>query len=253
MKINQTSKLIFFILAVICSNSIFAQSDFLPQQKKYARVRTAIKEKEQILTENLRKNGLAMDNVHILIAAYKAEEKLEIYAKKKSETVYKLIALYDVCESSGVLGPKRRQGDRQVPEGFYKIDRFNPSSNFYLSLGINYPNQSDRKKSNFSNLGGDIFIHGDCVTIGCLPMTNDKIKEIYLYTVFARDNGQTDIPVYIFPFRMTDSNFQTYKKKYSQNQSLIDFWGNLKIGYEKFVSDKKALKITVNPSGDYQF
>ena len=251
--IERTGKLIFSILTIICCNSVFAQPDFLSQQKKYARVRTAITEKEQSLTENLHKNGLTTDNVHILIVAYKAEKQMEIYAKKKNETIYKLIALYNVCASSGEPGPKRKQGDGQVPEGFYKIDRFNPTSNFYLSLGINYPNQSDRKKSNASNLGGDIFIHGSCVTIGCLPMTDDKIKEIYLYAVFARNNGQNDIPVYIFPFCMTDANFQIYKNRYTQNQELIDFWTHLKIGYDKFVSEKKALKETVDKSGNYQF
>jgi len=252
-KITLTIKLIFFVLAIICCNSVFAQQDFLSQQKKYARVRTAITDKEQSLVENLRKNGLTTNNVHILIVAYKAEKQLEIYAKKKNEIDYKLISTYNVCASSGELGPKRKQGDGQIPEGFYKIDRFNPSSNFYLSLGVNYPNQSDRKKSNASNLGGDIFIHGSCVTIGCLPMTDDKIKEIYLYAVFARNNGQSDIPVYIFPFRMTDTNFQTYQNRHTRNQELIDFWTNLKIGYDKFILEKKALKVSVDNSGNYQF
>ena len=245
--------IIFLFFSMICCHSLFAQNDFLSEQRKYARVRTAIAEKEQSLVENLRKNGLTTGDVHILIMAYKAENLLEIYAKKKSETVYKKIVQYDVCASSGELGPKRQSGDRQIPEGFYKIDRFNPTSAFYLSLGINYPNSSDRKKSNASDLGGDIFIHGDCVTIGCLPMTDDKIKEIYLYAVFARNNGQNEIPVYIFPFRMTDANFQTYQNQYSQNQELIDFWTNLKIGYDKFVVEKKALKITVDKSGNYQY
>ena len=91
-KITLTIKLIFFVLAIICCNSVFAQQDFLSQQKKYARVRTAITDKEQSLVENLRKNGLTTNNVHILIVAYKAEKQLEIYAKKKSETVFKLIS-----------------------------------------------------------------------------------------------------------------------------------------------------------------
>ncbi len=249
----RTSKLVIFILTIICCNSVLAQQNFLSQQKQYARVRTALTDKEQNLIENLRKNGLATNDVNILIAAYKAEEQLEVYAKKKNETVYKLIAVYDVCASSGTLGPKRKSGDRQVPEGFYKIDRFNPISNFYLSLGINYPNQSDRKKSNASNSGGDIFIHGSCVTIGCLPMTDDKIKEIYLYAVFAHNNGQNNIPVYIFPFRMTDANFQEYKNNNIQNQELINFWANLKTGYDKFVSEKKVLNEKVDKSGNYQF
>jgi len=252
-KIARTIKLLFLALTIICCNSVCAQQDFLSQQKEHTRVRTAIIEKEQLLDENLRKNGLTTDNVHILIVAYKAEKQLEIYAKKKNETVYKFISTYNVCASSGELGPKRKLGDGQVPEGFYKIDRFNPSSNFYLSLGISYPNQSDRKKSNASNLGGDIFIHGSCVTIGCLPMTDDKIKEIYLYAVFARNNGQSDIPVYIFPFRMTDTNFQTYQNQHTRNRELLDFWANLKIGYDKFVLEKKALSVSVDNLGNYQF
>ena len=254
-KVNKwTCRYIILILTIICCNDgVFAQQDFLSQQKQYARVKTAITEKEQSIAETLRKNGLSTDNVHILIVAYKAEKQLEIYAKKKNETTYKLISVYDICASSGELGPKRIQGDGQIPEGFYKIDRFNPASSFYLSLGINYPNQSDRKKSNASNLGGDIFIHGSCVTIGCLPMTDDKIKEIYLYAIFARSNGQNNIPVYIFPFRMTENNFQTYKKQYSKNQGLIDFWTNLKSGYDKFIIEKKSLNETVDRTGNYQF
>jgi len=250
-----TSKRFFLLFGILLFSlgKITAQQDFLSQQKKFTRVRTAISEKEQGIVDNLRKNELTSSNVHILIVAYKAENHLEIYAKKKTEAIYKLIAVYDVCASSGELGPKRAQGDRQVPEGFYKIDRFNPTSNFYLSLGINYPNQSDRKKSNATKLGGDIFIHGSCVTIGCLPMTDDKIKEIYLYAIFARNNGQNNIPVYIFPFRMTDSNFQNYKKQYAQNQRLIDFWTNLKEGYDRFVLERKSLNVTVDKSGDYQF
>jgi murein L,D-transpeptidase YafK len=249
----RTHKFIIFTLSMLCTNCIFAQQDFLSQQKRYARVRTAIAEKENIIAENLRKNGLTADNVHILIVAYKAEKQLEIFAKTKNQTSYKLIADYRICASSGNLGPKRKSGDNQVPEGFYKIDRFNPASNFYLSLGINYPNQSDRKKSTASNLGGDIFIHGSCVTIGCLPMTDDKIKEIYLYAVYARNNGQSDIPVYIFPFRMTDRNFRTYRNRYARNSEMIDFWTNLKAGYDKFAAEKQELKVTVDNSGNYQF
>jgi murein L,D-transpeptidase YafK len=151
------------------------------------------------------------------------------------------------------LGPKREEGDYQVPEGFYYIDRFNPASSYYLSLGINYPNLSDRRKSTATNPGGDIFIHGSCVTIGCIPMTDDKIKEIYLYAINAKNNGQNKIQVYIFPFRMTDQNFNRFRKEYSNNTGLIDFWTNLKTGYDKFEKYKKELDISVNDAGDYVF
>ena len=229
------------------------KTEFLTEQKKYERVRTAFRDKENVITEKLKDNGLEKDNLNILIVAFKEEDKLEIYAKKKSETTYKKLINYDICARSGQLGPKRKQGDYQVPEGFYHIARYNPTSNFYLSLGLNYPNQSDRKRSKATNLGGDIFIHGSCVTIGCIPMTDDKIKEIYLYAIHARNNGQLKIPVYVFPFKMTVQNFNEYNTKYKDNTDLIDFWTNLKSGYDKFENDKKELKIEVDLNGNYTF
>jgi len=238
-------------LVIFCLTS--ASSDFLTEQKKYERVRTALKDKDETVKKNLEKNDLTSNLLNILITVYKDEQKLNIYAKKKDDAAYKKIITYDVCAQSGQLGPKRKQGDYQVPEGFYYIDRYNPVSNFYLSLGINYPNEADRKKSTASKLGGDIFIHGHCVTIGCLPMTNEIIKEIYLYAVYARNNGQMKIPVYIFPFEMTDSNMEIYRNKYKNNQELLSFWTNLKIGFDQFEKDKKALKISVDGNGDYRF
>jgi murein L,D-transpeptidase YafK len=84
-------------------------------------------------------------------------------------------------------------------------------------------------------------------------MTDKVIKEIYLYTVFAKNNGQNNIPVYIFPFRMTDDNFNTYKRKYNKFQELIAFWENLKTGFDTFEKEKKTLPISVNKNGDYIF
>lgn len=86
----------------------------------------------------------------------------------------------------------------QVPECFYNIEIFNPASSYYLSLGINYPNLSDKIKGEKSKLGGDIFIHGSTVTIGCILITDDKIKEVYIYSIYAKENGQNKIP---FPFK----------------------------------------------------
>ncbi|MHC1778339.1 MAG: murein L,D-transpeptidase family protein [Lentimicrobium sp.] len=229
------------------------RADFLTEQKKYERVRTAFREKELMIEQKLAETKLEKDNLNILIAVYKETDEFEIHAKKKTESEYRLLNSYRICSRSGQPGPKRKQGDGQVPEGFYKINQFNPVSNFYLSLGLNYPNQADRKKSKATDPGGNIFIHGSCVTIGCLPMTDNKIKEIYVYAVLAKNCGQADIPVYIFPFRMTDQNFSTYKGKYINNKELIDFWTNLKAGYDKFTVEKNELKITIDAKGDYKF
>jgi murein L,D-transpeptidase YafK len=84
-------------------------------------------------------------------------------------------------------------------------------------------------------------------------MTDDKIKEIYLYAVYARNNGQTNIPAYIFPFKMTDSAWDTYKQKYGDNQELLVFWANLKTGYDTFEKEKKAWKVSVDREGNYVY
>lgn len=208
--------------------------------------------KTDFVTNILKEKGINVAELNILLITYKAEEKLDLYTKKKTESIYSKIKTYNICSKSGELGPKRKQGDYQVPEGFYYIDRFNPSSNFYLSLGLNYPNQADRKKSSYPNLGGDIFIHGDCVTIGCMPMTDDKIKEIYLYAVHARNNGQLKIPVYVLPFKMTAENLDIYASDINYVE-FKSFWSNLKNGYDQFISNKKELEFSVDKYGNYTF
>lgn len=235
------------------SVSAFIIKDFIAEQKKYERVRTAYREKGQLVAAKLKENNIQPDQLNILIVAYKEEQKLELYAKQEIDISFKKISTYDICAISGQPGPKRMQGDKQVPEGFYFIDEFNPVSSFYLSLGINYPNASDKKKSNEQNPGGDIFIHGSCVTIGCIPMTDNKIKEIYLYAIQARQNGQLKIPVYFFPFIMTSQNMKDYKATYIRNEGLLRFWDNLKEGHDKFEIDKRELNIEVDGYGGYSF
>ena len=245
-------KIILFIIIILnMINSMLFAGDFLEDQKRYSRVRTAIKEKDKLVKDTLKNNNIKLNELNIIITAYKQEDILEIYAKNKTDKTYKLIKTYNIVSKSGILGPKRKEGDLQVPEGFYYIDRFNPASSYYLSLGINYPNESDKKKSDAARLGGDIFIHGSTVTIGCMPMTDDKIKEIYLYAVYAKDSGQNKIPVYIFPFKMNDANFNYYKKEYGK--SLADFWSNIKTGYDIFQNSKKELNIKVDSNGNYVF
>lgn len=246
-------KIVSLLLLTFAFLNLFAQSNFLADQKRYKRVRVAISEKEKLLVDGFEKYGVKINELNVLLLAYKAEGEVELFVKSKSEQSYSKLISYKICTKSGKLGPKRRQGDYQVPEGFYFIDRFNPASSYYLSLGLSYPNLSDKIKSEASNLGGDIFIHGNCVSIGCLPMTNDKIKEIYWYAIHARNNGQQRIPVYVFPFKMADANFQEYKVRYQNNSEMIDFWTNLKTGYDLFSIEKKELNISYAKNGDYKF
>jgi murein L,D-transpeptidase YafK len=241
---------LIMILILLCSLSV---AGFLDEQMRYSRVRIAAAEKEAALNLRLKPRGLSLDSIHILLMAYKSEQVLELFVKHKNRSYYTLLSSYPVCATSGEAGPKKKQGDGQIPEGFYHISHFNPVSNFFLSLGINYPNAADRIRSKGLDPGGDIYIHGDCVTIGCLPMTDDKIKEIYLAAVHARNNGQQRIPVYIFPFRPGEANIKANRQTYASQPELIRFWDNLKTGYDRFLKTKTELTFKVDASGNYTF
>lgn len=230
----------------------FSFDSFKDKQKKYSRVRQAYADKDSIVIDLLEKNSIDIKNLRIYLRAFKSEKKIELWAKNKSDNSYKLIREYDICQTSGSQGPKRKQGDLQIPEGYYHINKFNPFSNFYLSLGINYPNKSDKILGVKGKLGGDIFIHGACVTIGCLPITNDKIKELYVLCVEAKDNGQTKIPVTIFPTKLTDTNYNKLKTKYKSDNDKLGLWADLKQGYDYFNETKYLPSIVFLDNGKHR-
>ena len=243
---------LIFTIALFFS-TLIPQNDFLSEQKKYERVQAAFEAKGSLVSEKLKINNIQPEQLNILIVAYKEEKVLEIFAKNKADKQYKKLVDYPICQQSGRLGPKWKQGDLQVPEGFYQIDRFNPVSTYYLSLGINYPNKADYLRSDAVDRGGDIFIHGECVTVGCLPMTNDLIQEIYLYAIQARQNGQDNIPVYIFPFRLTKENMKIHQETFKDDKVMIGFWQNLKKGYDVFSKTQKIISFEVDKNGLYIF
>ncbi len=230
---------------------VVAQLPFKEQQKQYQRVRKAYTDKEKTVEKSLADNGIKTNMLQLHLRAFKQEKELQVWAKNKTDEKYTLIKTYKFCSLSGSLGPKRKQGDGQVPEGFYRIDRFNPYSNFYLSLGVNYPNKSDQILGSKGKLGGDIFIHGDCVTIGCIPITDDKIKELYVYCVEAKNNGGT-IPVTIFPAKLTDSKLQELKNKYSNDTDKLNIWSDLKQAYDYFEQNKNLPGITFLSTGRHK-
>lgn len=224
-------------------------SSFKDNQKKYERVKNAYAQKENFIKTLFQKKNINYSSFEIFIRAFKKENLLQVFAKNKTDKKFQLLIEYDFCTLSGELGPKRKQGDMQVPEGFYHIERFNPVSNFYLSLGVNYPNKSDRILGNKNNLGGDIFIHGNCVSIGCIPITDEKIMELYLLCVEAKSNGQEKIPVHIFPAKMNDSGMKFLSENY--NSSLNSFWKNLKPAYDFFEKNYFLPEISVKEIGQY--
>ena len=255
MRIKTSVNLPVLILAVtiIPFLTSLMPETFREEQKKFSRVKTAYAEKEAVVKEIFSSKGIQLNKAQIFIRAFKKEQELELWGRSGSEGEFLLVKTYKICASSGSPGPKRKQGDGQVPEGFYEIDRFNPNSNFYLSLGVSYPNASDRILGEKGNLGGDIFVHGNCVTIGCMPLTDDKIKEVYLAAVEAHTNGQKRISIHIFPFRMNDDSMRSECAIHSKNQELVNFWKEIKTGYDLFEKNMIVPGFKVGSKGEYIF
>jgi murein L,D-transpeptidase YafK len=122
----------------------------------------------------------------ITLLTFKKEKRLEVWAKNMNGDNRQL-ASYQILASSGTVGPKRKEGDRQVPEGFYKWPSLNPNSRYHLSIKVDYPNSEDIANRTVpkNKMGGDIFIHGDQVSIGCIAIGNAGIEEVFCLAAWA--------------------------------------------------------------------
>lgn len=149
------------------------------------------------LHADLIKLGLDKTPEKLILLGLKEERLLEVYAETSNG--FNLLKTYPFTAFSGKLGPKLQEGDKQIPEGIYKIEYLNPNSSYYLSMKVNYPNKFDLSKTKFRNkaeLGGDIFIHGKSVTIGCIPIGDRAIEELF---ILVKNAIQHDVKVIISP------------------------------------------------------
>lgn len=229
----------------------YAPTAFKDEQLKNARVKAAYKEKQALLTKLYKEKQLDEFSLEIYLRAFKEEKIIEVWARDKNKPSFSLLTTYGFCQTSGTIGPKRKEGDKQIPEGFYRIIEFNPDSKFFLSLKVNYPNKSDELLGDTTALGNDIFVHGDCVTTGCIPITDDKIKELYLMAVDAKAAGQKRIPITIFPMKLSEEKFKKLKEEYKDKPALLSLWKSLKDGYLLFNECKKLPSITITSKGEY--
>lgn len=243
-------KIQFSPLLLILMSLSPAPTDFYQAQLRFPRVREALKSKGKIVDKILSSSGISTNNFEVFFRAFKKEQKFEVWAKNKGENAFKLIKTYNFCASTGMLGPKRRSGDRQMPEGFYTIDAFNPISNYYLSFRVSYPNVSDKKFADALNPGDNIFVHGSCITIGCIPVGDENIKEIYLLAVRAK-GGEQEIPMHIFPNKMTDENYASLQSEFVSEPILLEFWSWLKPVFDAFEKSNIVPSVSVDEAGRY--
>jgi murein L,D-transpeptidase YafK len=133
------------------------------------------------------------------LVGFKTERLLEAWARGPARWI--LYRSYSVLAASGGPGPKLGEGDGQVPEGVYRLTHLNPASRYHLSIRIDYPNAFDRARGaedGRPTLGGDIYIHGNASSIGCLAIGDANIEE--LFTLVA-DAGLANTSIVIAPAR----------------------------------------------------
>jgi murein L,D-transpeptidase YafK len=211
MKIRRNQKILFLMLLLVGAiayrtmpyQSIMQLDKYLKsKQTVSSRIRQYGDIVQERLASDFKRIDVAYPSYKMIIVALKQEKLLEIWVSDPP----KLLKSYPILAASGKLGPKLKQGDMQVPEGLYRIESLNPNSLYHLALRINYPNPFDKAKAELDsrdNLGGDIMIHGNCCSIGCIAIGDPAIEELF---ILAAKIGIENISVVISPWDFRSRN-----------------------------------------------
>jgi murein L,D-transpeptidase YafK len=245
-------KLLIFLFPLLFLGLEMNSPSFREEQIAFTRVREAYAAKEKTVVKTLAEHSISRDSLRIYLRAFKTEKKIELWAKNTSDSIFALIKEFSICEISGEVGPKRRYRDLQVPEGFYHISDLNPFSKYYLSMQINYPNASDSIRGVKGRLGNFIFIHGECVSSGCLAITNDKIKELFVWCIEAYNSGQKQIDLTIYPARLNDKTYSGLTNRYRKYKDEISLWADLKKSYDLFEMAKVPPTVAFLSDGTHE-
>ncbi len=221
------------LILFFCAHCSIAQIPESPRSQK------AIQKYSGIVQKEFKNKGCA-SHPPLFFRIFKYTQELEVWARDTLDN-YILYKTFPICYFSGGLGTKTKQGDGKSPEGFYvlKANQMNPWSSYHLSINIGYPNVLERQKG---YTGSHIMIHGDCVSIGCYAIGNDAIEHIWTLLYYSF-NKYSNVPLHIFPFKMTSQNM-----KLLYEQSMFDFWQNLKEGYDFFENKKNIPTVKVSGS-----
>lgn len=198
---------------------------------------TAIRAKQiPALTASLAEKGLFL-GAPVYIRIFKEEAELEVWVQDQDS--FRLFHSFPICNHSGNLGPKLKEGDRQSPEGFYAVDHaaLNPASRFHLSFNLGFPNAYDR---GHGRTGSFLMVHGNCVSVGCYAMTDAGIEAIYILVEQALQAGQPAVPVHAFPFRMTPERMAA-----AGQHQWIGFWKELQPAYQSFEATRQVPQMVV--------
>ncbi len=179
------------------------------------------------------------------VRIFKRERRLELWLAR-GDGRYELFKVYDICTYSGELGPKLEEGDKQAPEGFYRVGlkQLNPNSRHHLSFNLGFPNAFD---SQLGRTGSALMVHGGCSSVGCYAITDESVDEVYAVVEAALRAGQEAVDVHVFPFRMTATALAE-----QGNSPWLAFWRNLKEGHDLFEADFTPPRVGAC-RGEYRF
>lgn len=191
--------------------------------------------------------GVSFPPAQMLLRGFKQDHRLELWAAGRAGSALVHVTTYEICRASGELGPKRRQGDLQVPEGFYTLSQYNPQSRYHLAMLVSYPNLADRILGDRIDPGNEIMIHGRCVSIGCLAMSDERIQELWIAASALRFAGGV-VHVHLFPAR--DLAGLIAGNEHPEHRA---FWENLREGKDLFERGHVLPTVRVDPDGRYRF
>ena len=211
------------------------------------RDKLAFERKQKVVEVLFKEAGVDFPPAKMLLRGFKKELELEVWAASKRSDELVHVTTYQIRSGSGDLGPKRYEGDGQVPEGFYILDYYNRRSQFYLSMRISYPNKSDRILKKRRRAGSAIMIHGNCVSIGCLAMSDERIQELWVMTRTLNRLKRT-VHVHMFPTRDMSGLL-----KDNSDHEYLSFWKNIKEGFDYFNQHHRLPKVRINKKGHYIF
>ena len=241
-----------FLIFCLILIKVKSQNNYINTTRVSSKNAEIISRIEDSLSKVFELKKIAWPPVSVYLRSFKYNKELELWIKSDAKSPYKLFNTYKICMQSGTMGPKRVEGDYQVPEGFYYINDFNAFSNYHLSLGLNYPNASDKILSDNYKPGGSIYIHGNCVSTGCIAINDKQIEEVFAIADAAKNNGEEFIPVHVFPVRYSDKLSLDYlSNAIKEDESLIKFNKNLREVFDYFELKKNIPVILVNRKGEY--
>lgn len=213
--------------AVLCSNLLLAGD----------RVSEVRARRQADVKALVTRAGLTYPVAEAYLRVFKAEREVELWASGRAGQPMVLIKRWSVCAASGEAGPKRQEGDLQVPEGLYEVSEFNPWSNYHLALKVSYPNASDLvRTTDRAHPGGLIYMHGKCASIGCIAIEDEQIEEVYLITADARRRSTR---IDLFPARLTDEWLEAASPEHR------DFWTELRPFFARFETNHRPVAFKV--------